>query len=400
MSSLSSEKPREPGFISETVEPAGLTHDETGIVGSYREVLIWYRPVDDFSLDSMVELVKKRLHAHGHLATARVAKALLALYLLDPSRLRDPVGELNWLLSLITRGRLRQIYVTALPGGSFKDFSFGDFKLGLLNAESIRAETTAVGSPDFFLRYGPTLRQKWSIERLKDCRIIDHNRYAEEIPSAEETKAYPLFEEYFRSLADSFLEDFWIEFERAQELQVCFGAPFISSTVLTQLGKTQMISIFKVSAHGRGWVAPTSSVLTLQIPDLDTRIPAVLSMLARPPFKFAGFTDTEFDGFIRRVVSYIYQGNLAQLDGRYSDGCLKHVIALDLLFGDSSKATESVSHRAAVLIYQAFGVSLREATKQVAELYNVRSLYVHDGRPIAAEKAAVAQRCCVEVLRC
>ncbi len=327
-----------------------------------------------------------------------MAKAVLALYVLDPARYEDPVATLNSLLGLITPGRLRQVFVTPLPADGSRDFSFGAFTLGRTNAESIRAETSAVGSHDYFLRHGARLKQKWSIERSIDCTIIDHSQYGERLASVAIEKRYPIFEEYFRCLADYYLGDFWSAFDEAQELQVCFGAPYLSANLLRQLEGAQMIAIFKVRAHGRGWVAPSGTLKALAIRNSDPEIKATLLMLAAPPFKFKEFTDTEFDGFVRRAVDYVYRAQLDLLDAKYSDSLLKYVIALDLLFGEPGKSNDSVTRRSAVLLYQPLGISIREAKKRLADLYELRSLYVHAGSEITSERASEAKQYCVEVL--
>lgn len=398
LKSVTLERPNEVGFDHSALTSGGTAVDSVkGTLNFHRGLVLWYRPVGDFSLPSLLRLISRELLSRNHVVTPPIAGIVVALFALNPRRSQDPLAALNVLFETISAARLRQVYATALPGNIMEKFSFGGFDLGLAPAASIQAETIGIGS-DVFSRVANELKGRFAIERSIDCMIIDHNRYGVLLAASDFERAYAVVEEYFQALSETYWERFWEAFDGEHALQVCFGAPYLDIKSL-QIGRVTSLSIFKVRAHGKGWAVPTGSYPRIELAKADKKIPAVNAELTKN-FKFKGFRSTEFDGYINRIVDYMFFAHLDLLEEKYSDAVLKFVIALDLLFGEEGKNTDTVSRRSAVLIFRRFETDITKARRRIQELYNVRSRYVHLGERLTEMQAKEAENVCEEILSC
>ena len=74
------------------------------------------------------------------------------------------------------------------------------------------------------------------------------------------------------------------------------------------------------------------------------------------------------------------------------------MIALDFVLGTEGRSTESVTERAALIVFRPCGRELEEQVRRIRQMYGARSKYVHEGRAIPEADIVEAERVAMEVL--
>lgn len=128
---------------------------------------------------------------------------------------------------------------------------------------------------------------------------------------------------------------------------------------------------------------------------MDIRIPHAIAKL-RDEFGIA--QGVSLPPPLRNYALFVSKAKRYVNDGLCDEGFVHYVIALELLFGDVSRTTESVSRRAATLVFRPFVLSIADAEKKLGKLYDARSRYVHAGQPISPKLLAEVNNVCEEVL--
>lgn len=387
-------KPKDGHNKSFSVAPPGIALDRDGPIRR-PPIDLWYREVDGFSIDSLLGIVKRELQRHGHPATPELSAFVLAMYAaLNPNAREDPSLKLNDVLNRISPARLTQIYSLPIPPPpGTSAFSFGSFTLGRTNTERIKQITLQAGSPDFFMKYGSRFRGTLSIERRdQPCVAINHHAEGALAPIEHNEKLIGAFslinDEYFSALSASYADDFWTAFDEEQQLQVCFGAPYLYVKDLRNVLDTMMLSVYQMGGmRGYGFVAPANPVLNFDFASADRRIPKVNAELKRD-FGFTGYKDTNLDQTIRLFAKYMSRGQQHEEAGHHSDSFLNYIIALELLLAGKD-ITETVSKRAAVVSHRSLGLDPITCADSLKKMYALRSHYVHAGKEI--DRANISQ---------
>jgi hypothetical protein len=137
--------------------------------------------------------------------------------------------------------------------------------------------------------------------------------------------------------------------------------------------------------------------MRLELAGVDKRIPEVARML-RDEFQLDALTGAEVHAAVATYSRFLFRAARHQADGNCDEAFLHYVIALDLLCGGTDESTKSVTRRAACIIHRAKESSLEAAIRRVRALYDIRSKYVHEGRPVKEESLIDVQEVCREVL--
>lgn len=183
-----------------------------------------------------------------------------------------------------------------------------------------------------------------------------------------------LTEYYFSSLSRVCFAEFWEAFESEQAMQVAAGAPYLGSRELQMLPRATPISIF--SAEDWGHVSPAMVGVIADLVAADKRVPKILSSL-KERYGFHGFSGTELHQTLKTFVQFTAKAKRYLYEGSLSNAGLHFVIALDLLLGDPTKLTKSVSERTALIVHKQRGATFKECERGISAIYDARSRYVH-----------------------
>jgi Apea-like HEPN len=393
------------GYMSEVAIPESEAEDRSATIVE-KECRIWFKPVEDFTLESILGRIQQELQIAGHKSQRNIALTLLCFFCLHPQRRASPVGSLNELMSHVVEGDLSQFFIAITPPpANFRDFSFGSFTLGKLNTQRLGYRSDKAGS-DYFRRWEETLIGRFAIER-EVCRVkvfdwslmMTRHRASLFVNSQSKGLWDRFVQTYFHFVSVSYFEEFWQQFIEQQEIQVAIGAPFMGDRELRLLPSSS-VSIYMNINEGRGFVAPHGArFLTMNFGGVDEAVPETLERL-RTEFDFDPQNGGELHQAIKIYARFLTRAKRHLIDDRPAEAYLHFVIALDLLFGDKDGLTRNIASRVAVIVYQRMGMSFNDAVKTISKIYDARSKYVHRGVTTGMTNTKTVQSICEEVLCC
>ncbi len=101
---------------------------------------------------------------------------------------------------------------------------------------------------------------------------------------------------------------------------------------------------------------------------------------------------------ITSYCRFLQRAQTHRLHGRSDEAFLHFVIALDLLLGLEGRSSDSVCLRAAILVHRQLERSFQAQISQLKRLYDHRSKYVHEGKPVNENDLLEIEKICTEVL--
>ncbi|PQJ12303.1 hypothetical protein CJD36_000665 [Flavipsychrobacter stenotrophus] len=365
------------------IERSFLTSD--GVHGQIEPKLIWYKEIDNFSIDTFRNVIKKTFGGVNHKYSDDLADSFLLLYTYfrNDSEVIPVVEEI---FSSIQTISLSQYYL--LPANitdGFKGFQFGDFTFGELDEKKFEYRCKRATS-DYFDRYQNKLKNRICIDRaFHNVNIIAWHSLADKYSMHDAGFSAALLI-YFEKLSEIMFQDFWISFTEQQSLQIAFGIPYIDVERFSRLVNAEKVSIYsKISAFNRmvGYVVPTlQASFNVSVPYLLNDKIQEVNLALKNEFGFIDFADSEFHKTIQSFTRFNAKAYIHFYDNRINEAFLHFVIALDLLLGDKGESTQTVSNRTAILTYLTFNVSFQDQKKTIQKIYDARSKYVHNGEDV------------------
>jgi hypothetical protein len=288
-------------------------------------------------------------------------------------------------------------------------FEMPPFRIGPTRIDKIRYRSERAGS-DFHTRYASKLANSFCVERdPMPVQLLDLPRIStvlegfglyRDLTSDEAPIFTELVDGYFGCLNSILFGHFWPEFSQIQHAGMCLGAPFVDPAAFMSIGAFTDVAIFK-GLGSRGFVAPRGSgPPILEWANIHKRVPTVRHELEER-YGFNGFDASPFHRTMELFCEFVARSQRYTLTGRYDEGLLHSIIALEMVFSDQKLLQQSVSERVAVATYLGAEKSFREQSGYIESLYAMRSKYVHEGAVAATEAiVADAHALCDRVFRC
>ncbi|HZY36378.1 MAG TPA: hypothetical protein VFE53_06995 [Mucilaginibacter sp.] len=355
--------------------------NEIGSLGKASKKLLWYKIIDNFSIDTFRRILKKAFDANKMRYSDGLADSFLLLYSYfqnasEPSEMMEEI-----FLQIQNVSLCQYFLLPAKITPDFRGFKFGAFTFGELDERKLEYRCKKATS-DYFERYHTKLKNRLSIEReFQTIPIIAWQSIINKYPVANSFSEALLI--YFEKLSELLFEDFWVSFTEQQSLQISLGIPYINVEKFTRQLYAEKISVYSnINAFNKsiGYVVPMQqSSLNVSFPhSLNDRIgEKKIELLTK--FGFIEFTNSEFHKTIQSYSKFIAKAYVHLDESRYNEAFLHFVIALDLLFGDKGESTQTVSKRAAILTHLTFDVTFDEQKRTLQKIYDIRSRYVHSG---------------------
>jgi hypothetical protein len=365
-------------------------------------IRIWYRSDGKISFDRFRDRLRGELRTLGHKHADKVIGVVIALYSANPGRHRGPTAVLNAMLAGIVDGDLSQFFIFPHPPyPGFRAFKIGRFCIGELDAKKLGYRSARAGS-DYFDRYKERVVRAFAIERdVTPARVINLDQLISAYDVGQIGGTAPRLwnrcvEAYFQVVAAAYFEDFWEALMEDQHLVIACGSSYLDERHVRTMRFAEAVSVFLNIDRSWGHVAPGNlSGMTVDFVSLDERIPRAIAKL-RDEFGIAQGVDLppplkNYAHFVSKAKRYVNEG-------LRDEAFVHYVIALELLFGERSRTNESVSRRAATLVFRPFSLSITEAEKELNKLYDARSQYVHAGKEIDPKLLGEVKDVCEQVL--
>ncbi len=368
-------------------------------------------PPGKMTTESFFKRVEEALNSEGHVAGPRVAQALVFPMAYIRTNSCSPVARLNFILEKISDFTLSQYQVYKVPAPADYQYRMGKFYIGRLRSEKLRYRCRRACS-DYYELYGAALEGKYSVEReFKPVRALDWISFIKDVVRGAKITDADCFQAavlcYYESLAEVLFENMLEELVEEQNLPAALDGPVMfeergrfSEAEKNIIGFVR-ISVFWRRTNGAGYVVPirASANIIFDLCAAHIRIPAILKEVEEQ-YQLASLGHTALHETIRVYARFMVKARMRAFNKQVDDAFLHYVICLDLLFGKAGNLNQSIASRAAVATFQHFSRSYADQVKQVSELYDIRSKYVHRGEHIDEAKLQQVEQICKEVLRC
>ena len=371
-------------------------------------ISFWYREESDLGLDRVLQKIVEALEETGHEANLELAATVAAVFAHTNGTVGSAVERLNQIFLQVTTSDLNQFLLFPklhLPSYRFK---VGPFSIGPFQPDRLAYQSRKAGS-DFFDRYEHHLRQMpFSIEReFRPVKVVFWHRMLWNKGSWTPRTASPpnalmqAVTHYFAQVSALHFKRFFEELREVQEIPMALGSNWFDLQRLRELlGVQDKISVYlNIGGEGVGFVAPSSILERTTNLSGHLGVPFTEEFL-RMRFQFTGPTHCEIHQSLRNYCHFLALGVEHQNLGREAEGFLHYVIALDLLLGDKGASTESISTRCAALTHRALKKDYYIVVKNVREIYDARSKYVHKGRNAEPRLSDLVKTICREVAFC
>jgi hypothetical protein len=197
-------------------------------------------------------------------------------------------------------------------------------------------------------------------------------------------------------MAAAYFDDFWEALMEDQHLVIACGSSFLDERHLRNVQFAESVSVFLNINGSWGHVAPDSmSGYMVNFASLDELIPRAIKKLGQ---EFGIMQVVDLPPPLKNYALFLSKANRYVEDGFRDEAFVHYVIALELLFGERTRTNESVSRRAAALVFRPFSLSIVAAEKKVGKLYDARSRYVHEGAAIDPKLLVDVKGVCEQVL--
>lgn len=366
----------------------------------YPELRLYAARSGTVALPWILGAISRVLATAKHPAPRVTAGLVLSFYTLRPDRRDNPVRALKSLLEELTECDINQYYVFhGAPVQGHLDVKLGSFSIGPTPGERLRYQCDRAGS-DYFTRYERRHSGELCVSRdPRPVRVFPANdaralglvlRTNDEV-----ALSYSIADRYFGAVGSAIFDDFLEEFRVAQATAVALGGVYFDQRMLRRPGIfASCISIF-LKLGNKGWVAPNFGVMK---PSLDRRALEQVGALpsdVMAPIALDGIFAEKLAAFGNMLIRAVEHEN----DDRIDEAFLHRVIALDSVLGDIDGTTEAVATRGALLLPGAFGKKLRERRGLLKNIYDIRSRYVHNGRPCDQQQFERLKALCPHVAR-
>lgn len=405
----------DPDYQSETISyPIGsFGWDKNGRSVNFEssEIKVWFKPVDQFSIESLLGIINSNLRRKGHLQKRGISLSVLGMYLM----LRGSNTESGYfyeILDNVIKSSVTFYYIFPkfenLSGDKFKSINLGKYYFGKLNTYKLGQQSRRAKS-DYFERYERELLNRMAIERtFENITLVNWWAYREKrkteiflVPKTSKIFG-ELSENYFDHISVALYDEFLRQLTDEQDLTTSLGGSYIDEKDLISFPLIDRLAIFHDvdGTQENGFVKSLkNSGFVLNMGGIDTLLPKTQNTL-KNEFYFTEFTTHQLHQTLKSFSRFVAKAKRYRDDGYLEEAFLHFIIPLDMLFGKESSSTDSVSRRVSVLTYNKSSLTFTEQTKKIRNLYSERSKYVHEGRTPQEQSLREAEAICEEVILC
>lgn len=383
--------------------------------GQLPSISFWYRENSDLGLERVLAKIVDCLKEANHPANLDLAATISAIFAHTETNGSSAVERFNRVFLEVVASDLTQVAIIRYVDLPSYQFQVGPFTIGPFNPENLAYRCKKSGS-DYFERYEKQLRKlPFSIERrFRSVPVVFWHRLLGIGPKewtapagwsvTDETSlktAIQAVEHYFDQTSALNFTLMLEELSAVQEIPTALGSGTFAVSPLHHLLGGCTVSVYlNIGGEKIGFVSASSaSSLNINMGGGNEGIPFTEAYL-REKFQFVCPNGSEIHQSLKSFCRFLALGVEHKAAGRLAEGFLHHVIALDLLLGEASGSSASVSSRCAALTHRALGQSFALVEKEIQSIYKARSKYVHEGKQPEPNLFPTVQRVAREVAFC
>ena len=348
--------------------------------------------------DAVLKIINKHFDSINHVSNEKVGRIVLYLFTFLPRNMLS-VQSINQLLSMTSTADLNQFLISSKRNSTDYNFTLKDFHFGTLDSSKLKEYCDRFGT-DYFEKNKSNLIGNYSLTRK--YFKIPLLKFQELKPTSmmEVRLMQEALGVYYNELADIYKVEFERDFKVQQELLTFFCKEYLDLYDLKlALYPSQHLSIFLNIGGKRneGWIIAMEDHFQLSLGHTSELI-NVLEIELVDRYKFSGYGSNEIDNVFKRFSSFCATAQRLRNKHQFSECFLQYIIALEIVVGERSAPTQSVTNRVACLTYKRYGSSLKDQIDKVSKLYGLRSNYVHDGKHIPEIEIEPLRIICISVM--
>lgn len=361
-------------------------------------------PSHHMSLDSALRIIERELNAAGCITSRRVAIAVLGLIAAFSPDDSSPSRVFNDLLAHVVSGTLHIHVVLPTRCDSRYSVTVGDCHFRPFDPDQL-LYWAKKGSSRYPVDVA-AMRGFTSISpEPSDVSFIDiqqlgasaFTQFVRKVGIAPEFAC----DAYFHAVFESHLAALPGRVRRATRVLEAGGLIYVDMESLVGSFLSQRLGLFRWTNSQqvrRCWaVMNAQAELTINLPENDKAV--VCQHWLETQLGYDGVqSDTSLSRTLEMFCTLMQRGRQHQYAGASDEASLYFVIALELVFGERGKATDSVAERAGVLTHRSHEKSYSQQYSRIRNLYDARSKYVHEGKPISGVDAEDIERVVTQVL--
>jgi hypothetical protein len=364
--------------IKKCIEKNGAEYTEPG-------VKVFSKSEGGATISGFQKQLKAIFRENGHLCSAEIIDAVLAIVVESKTTGVDRFDFLNKCIDCICEPDVSHFLVLpVMSNGNSVEFS--GYFLGSLQENLLNSRCRRSGS-DFYSRYQNRLKGRVALRSPEfKVNVIDFTGIGLILGLSRSRKWNSLVLHYFELTARIHLEDMWVHLTETQICHSPFDAHIIDpanfKNDLVKFSETITVYLFKEY----GYIVPEVKVLTFN--QIGSQDEAALRF--KEHFKKYGINEignTELGRDIKVCARFCDESQRYLKARRYNDAVLYANICLEYLFSEKTETLKYVSKRCAILTYLRMGGDYNSCLKELKQLYDSRSRFVHDGEDVTHESA-------------
>jgi hypothetical protein len=296
------------------------------------------------------------------------------------------VGRLQ---NAISTGDVSHFFV--LPGTLADDgkVSLGGFTLSKLSEEPLKSRCAKAGG-DFFLKSYSELRGRLCLQSpVYSRKVINLVSWLAEINGCDWHSAeYQSVLAYFEALAAMHIKMMWHDFSEKQLVHLALGSPLFPNVreIEKMLGAQPVTIYLKLPvSDGRnaGYVVPSVQTRTLVFPPLESKASHLAAMSEH--YRLDQLAKAPLHPLLLNVCRSMANASSLAEEARFDESFLASIIALEQVFSNRNGIARTISGRTAALVHRQLQLGFVETAELIRRLYNLRSIFVHEGKSIPIE---------------
>ena len=406
LNALTFDKPNEElGWHCILVKPERETDDEED-----KPIHLWVKDQPELSMLAFVKRFSDEFGKTDHPIEGDLVTLVLAIFATFNKFSGTRVNLFNKLLQFnvpvdVTHFRIYSKMET--PGR----FEWNGYKVGLLDWDKLQYKCSRA-KLEFCNVYGSELKDCYTLESPVFRRVaIDWKSYGDfciakhgtELNDVNIKQFIELFNElatYYYVLLGHYLHKQMLkDLEVSQDLLSVFDLRIIDARRFSVFEPKHRISVYQNFGTDNKTTMFAADTFRLKI-EFGPITPIDIVEQFEKEYGLYTSSKNEIHNIIRAMCRSIHEGKKAMDRGAYSEGLLNYVIALEILFSEKNSANDSVASRTAAVVHRVNQKSYTEMRKEVLELYEDRSNYVHKGYSIKYLEAERAGEIAKEVVSC
>ena len=365
---------------------------------------MWYRQETELSMAALEKKLSRWMAVRSLPASDDSLGAvlgILAAMIEDGTDLVSTLTEFETLIRTVDATHLYVLSGLVGSGGWGNQLTWQGFRFERLNGEALVTRCKKAGALLFaasasHLDGAPSFLSPIFKRTTFDFAELFWRRRSPAI----QKHGVALLQAYFEAASDLHVDAMWRAIEDAFLLPDALGLHYFNFTELRWLPGAEVWTFYDGLGPDRihSWIGKLISLHPIKVPKFDQAAIALEELEKR--HQFPRLKASPLFPLLESVSRSLARSTGHLLGERVDESFLFLIIAIEQVFSEKEKTTQAVASRTAIVAHRHLGMDYATAKKHVADLYDARSRFVHQGKPATIDDRMSADELGAAVIRC